>query len=219
MSCCRSGTSQSAVEFSTLEYSRGLPGTLHRGQTSSSGQAPQQVPPCPSLKVISTCTGKQLWHGLLANVKKGRTRQKGKYLHLRNIDSGMSCHTQSHFRRAQSFSPALERQAFHKEREPRALNSIKQLFDSRLLRKNLEGNLLNLMGAKRRINYTATHVEMCVICLLLMAEPGRQRGHGLGRGFAVSSLSLTHILALAFPPSLAPEVSHQSGQVNSQMGE
>lgn len=75
------------------------------------------------------------------------------------------------------------------------------------------------MGAKRRINYTATHVEMCVICLLLMAELGRQRGHGLGRGFAVSLLSLTHALALAFPPSLASEVSHQSGQVNSEMEE
>lgn len=35
----------------------------------------------------------------------------------------------------------------------------------------------------------------------------------------MSSLSLRHALALAFPPSLTPEVSHLSGQVNSQMGE
>lgn len=119
----------------------------------------------------------------------------------------------------QSFSPALERQIFHKEREPRALNSIKQLFDSRLLSNNLDGNSLNLTGAKPRINYTATHMETCSICLLLMAEPGRQRGHRLGRGFAMSPLSLRHAFALAFPPTLAPEVSHPSAQVNSQMGE
>lgn len=171
------------------------------------------------VQVISTCAGKKLWHGLLAKVKKGRTRQKEKYLHLTNGDSGMSCHIQSHIRRGQSFSLALERQVFHKEREPRALNSIKQLFDSRLVSKNLEGNLLNLRGAKARINYTTTQVETCAICLLLMAEPGRQRGHGLGRGIAMSSPSFMRVLALVFPPRLAPEVSHQSGQVSSQMRE
>lgn len=143
--------------------------------------------------------------------RKSRARGKMFKKYSRNIDSGMSCHMQRHIRGAQSCSPALERQAFHKEREPRALSSIKHLFDSRLLSKNLDGNSVNLMGAKPRINYPAARVETCAIRLLLMLNRAARAGQRV--------CCYRSLLALAFPPSLAPGVPHWPGQVDSQMEE
>lgn len=124
--------------------------------------------------------------------RKSRARGKMFKKYSRNIDSGMLCHMQRHIRGAQSCSPALERQAFHKEREPRALSSIKHLFDSRLLSKNLDGNSVNLMGAKPRINYPAARMETCAIRLLLMLN----RAARAGQRVCMAPLSLPPCLGL-----------------------